>query len=72
MEIGYNIKFVYDEYGFNFFRIHYDKEEWRESTFSLSFDNNFIICTIFDECLKEMPNNKLYGFNKNKVEFYFR
>ena len=64
LEFCYNIKFIYDKYGFLFFKFFYFGVNWVTTIMSFSFDNNFQI--------PDVPDNKLYLFDENRVEFTLR
>ena len=50
LEIGYNIKFIYDNYGFLDIEIYYENDELKKGTLSLSVDDSYKLC---DDCISD-------------------
>ena len=72
LEFCYNIKFIYDNYGFLFFNFDYTDKDWVTTTMTFSFDKNFIIGIYSDGDFKEISEYKLYSFNINDVKLLLR
>ena len=72
LEIGYNIKFKYDDYGFALVEIVYRNDELKTGTFSLSFDDNYIFCdSQFGDEIK-IWEDKVYAFDNEFLSFFLR
>ena len=72
LEFYYDIKFIFDKYGFLFFEFYYSDVDWVTTTISFSFDNNFQISDVSKEDFKEISEYKLYSFGKIRAELFLR
>ena len=63
METGYDIK-LYNKYGLFNLEFNYSRDFPNFCTFSLTIDDNYIICHPYKEYFQEISQYKLYSFKK--------
>ena len=68
LEAGYKIE-LYDRYGLYHLRFYCwrEKEPLDKSSFSITFDNNYMICHIYKDYFDEISKYKLYSFNREDI-----
>lgn len=72
LEFCYDIKFIFDKYGFLSIEFYLPKVDWVTTTMSFSFDNIFQLSSVSDEYFQEISEYKLYSFNKEDFNLFLR
>ena len=72
MEIGYNIKFIYDNYGFLYIEIYYENDELKKGTLSLSVDDSYKLCNDFIGDGIKIWEDKVYAFDQEQFNVFLR
>ena len=68
LEAGYKIE-LYNIYGLYHLNFDCGREEdpLNKSSFSITFDDNYMACRIYKDYFDEISKNKLYSFNKEDI-----
>ena len=68
LEAGYKIE-LYNIYGLYHLNFDCSREEdpLNKSSFSITFDDNYMACRIYKDYFDEISKNKLYSFNKEDI-----
>ena len=72
LEIDYNIKFIYDNYGLVYLNIEYENDEMKKGTFSLNVDDNYALCVRYVGDGVQVWEDKVYAFDQEYLGVFFR
>ena len=72
LEMGYNIKFIYDNYGFLYIEIYYENDELKKGTLSLSVDDSYKLCDDFIGDGMKIWEDKVYAFDQEQFNVFLR